>query len=141
MDKKELRSATEIRVRFNEADSMQIVWHGHYVKYMEDGREDFGRKYGISYMDIKARGYMAPLVSLSCQFKKPLAYGDVAVIETRYVDSDAVKLTYEFSIYRKEGHELVTTGTSVQVLLDREGELVLVMPGFLSEWKKKWGLR
>ena len=140
MDSKELISTTETRVCFNEVDSMQIVWHGHYVKYMEDGREDFGRKYGIGYMDIKAGGFMAPLVSISCQFRKPLAYGDVAVIETRFVASDAVKLTYEFRIYRKEGQELVATGSSVQVLLDHEGELVLIMPGFLSDWKKKWGL-
>ena len=60
-----LKSILEFPVRFSEVDSMQIVWHGHYVKYMEEGREDFGRKYGISYMIIKANGYLAPLVALN----------------------------------------------------------------------------
>ena len=42
---------TTIKVRFSEIDSMQIVWHGEYVRYFEDGRESFGKHYGLGYMD------------------------------------------------------------------------------------------
>ena len=38
--KKELTGRTEILVRFNEADPLGIVWHGHYIRYFEDGREE-----------------------------------------------------------------------------------------------------
>ena len=41
---------TTIKVRFSEIDSMQIVWHGEYVRYFEDGRESFGKHYGLGYM-------------------------------------------------------------------------------------------
>lgn len=42
---------TSLRVRFSEVDSMQIVWHGEYVRYFEDGREAFGREFaGLGYM-------------------------------------------------------------------------------------------
>ena len=37
-----LTNRTTFRVRFSEIDSMQIVWHGEYVRYFEDGREAFG---------------------------------------------------------------------------------------------------
>lgn len=37
-----LTDRTSLRVRFSEVDSMQIVWHGEYVRYFEDGREAFG---------------------------------------------------------------------------------------------------
>lgn len=36
-----LTNRTTFRVRFSEIDSMQIVWHGEYVRYFEDGREAF----------------------------------------------------------------------------------------------------
>ena len=37
------------KIRFNETDPLGIVWHGHYITYLEDGRESFGKKYaGIS---------------------------------------------------------------------------------------------
>ena len=114
---------------------MRIVWHGNYVKYMEEGREEFGRKYGISYMQIQEQGFMAPVVKLTCDFKKPLHYGESALVETRYIDSDAAKLTYSFHIFRASDKELVATGESVQVFLNMDGELVLTTPEFFKQWK------
>jgi acyl-CoA thioester hydrolase len=136
-----LTSKVEFPVRFSEVDSMQIVWHGHYIKYMEEGREDFGRKFGISYMQIKANGYMAPVVKVVCEYKKPLEYDDRVIVETRYIDSDAAKIVYAFRIFRASDGELVATGESVQVFLDMNRELVLVVPPFFEEWKVKTGLR
>ncbi len=136
-----LTSIIEFPVRFSEVDLMQIVWHGNYIKYMEEGREDFGRKYGISYMQIRDHGYMAPLVKVTCEFKKTVAYEDRIIVETRFIDHDAAKITYAFRIYRASDNELVATGESVQVFLDMNRELVLTNPPFFEEWKKKWGLR
>jgi acyl-CoA thioester hydrolase len=136
-----LTSTIEFPVRFNEVDSMQIVWHGHYVKYMEEGREDFGRKFGINYMLIKASGFMAPVVKLTCDYKKALSYDDQVIVETRFVDSDAAKIIYSFKIFRASDKELVATGESVQVFIDMDRELVLTIPPFFEAWKKKWGLR
>jgi len=141
MKDQELYSRTEIPVRFNEVDSMQIVWHGHYIKYMEEGRETFGKKYGISYTDWKSMGYMVPLVSVSCEFRKPLQYGDTAVVETRLADSDAAKIIYNFKIFRKSDNELMATGVSTQVFLDMNRELILTLPKFFQDWKIKQGLR
>lgn len=140
MTNNDLTSTVEFPVRFSEVDSMQIVWHGHYVKYMEEGREDFGRKFGISYMQIMAEGYMAPVVKLSCDFKKTLSYEDTVIVETRFVDSPAAKITYAFKIFRGSDKELVASGESVQVFLDKNNELVLTIPPFVADWKKKWGL-
>lgn len=76
---------TTIKVRFSEIDSMQIVWHGEYVRYFEDGRESFGKHYGLGYMDIYSEGYMVPIVELNCQFKQSLSFGEEVIIETRYI--------------------------------------------------------
>jgi acyl-CoA thioester hydrolase len=137
----DLKSVIEFPVRFSEVDSMNVVWHGHYVKYMEEGREDFGRKYGINYMFIKSQGYMAPVVKLKCDYKKTLSYDDKVIVETSYIDSDAAKITYAFKIFRASDKELVATGESVQVFLDMDRELVLTIPPFFDAWKKKWGIR
>jgi len=138
---KKLISEVQFPVRFSEVDSMQIVWHGHYVKYMEEGREHFGRKYGISYMMIKANAYMAPVVKLSCDYKKTLFYDDQVIVETCYIDSDAAKIIYAFKIFRASDKELVATGESVQVFTDMNSELVLTIPPFFKAWKKKYGVR
>ena len=79
-----LLNRTQFKVRFSEIDSMHVVWHGDYVRYFEDGREAFGLEYsGLGYGDISKSGYLAPMVDLHLQYKRPLSLGEEGVIETR----------------------------------------------------------
>ncbi len=131
---------TEIEVRFGEVDAMGIVWHGNYVKYIQVGRESFGKKYGISYLDIYAHKVMAPVVNLSVDFKRQVKYGETLLIETEYVDSDAAKIIFKYRIFKTSTNELVATAKSTQVFIDMNYEMLLYPPDFVIEWKKKVGL-
>lgn len=133
-----LTNRTIIKVRFSEIDSMQIVWHGEYVRYFEDGRESFGRQYGLDYMGIYNAGYMVPIVNLTCQFKQSLSFGENAIIETRFINCEAAKIQFEYIIYRETDQNIVATGSTTQVFLNSEKELELTNPDFYLEWKKKW---
>ncbi len=134
-----LKETTTIRVRFNETDPLGIVWHGYYITYFEDGREDFGRKHGISYLDIKSHEFVTPIVESSCKHKLPLKYGDIATIETTYEDSPAAKMIFTYKIFNPDG-EVVCTGKTIQVFVNESGELSLNIPTFFEIWKKKEGL-
>ncbi len=138
--KKTLKDRTEVKVRFGEVDSMGIVWHGNYVKYIEEGRESFGKKYGISYLDIYANNVMAPVVNMNIDFKKQVQYGDVLVIETEFINQVAAKFIFNYKIFRKSDNELVATAQSTQVFIDMNKEMILYPPDFVVEWKKKVGL-
>lgn len=131
---------TTIKVRFSEVDSMQIVWHGEYVRYFEDGRESFGKQYGLSYLGIYGEGYMVPIVDLTCQFKQSLTFGEEVIIETRYLSCDAAKIKFEYVLYRAVDHTIVATGSTTQVFLNTNRELELTTPTFYQEWKKKWNI-
>ncbi len=135
-----LKDRTEIKVRFGEVDSMGIVWHGNYVKYIEEGRESFGLKYGISYLDIYSNDVMAPVVNLNIDFKKQVQYGEILIIETEFIDSEAAKIIFKFSIIRKSDGELVATAESTQVFIGMNREMLLYPPQFVLDWKKKVGL-
>lgn len=140
MSEKTLIDTLEVKVRFSEVDSMRIVWHGNYLKYFEDGRESFGARYNLGYLDVYKHNVMIPLVRINCDYKKPLVYGDTAIIETRFVNHDAAKIVFEYSIFRKSDREIVASGTSTQVFLTPEGELLLFTPDFFTGWKKHWGI-
>jgi acyl-CoA thioester hydrolase len=133
-----IKTETEIIVRFSETDPLGIVWHGHYIKYFEDGREDFGRNYGIGYLDFLKNGFVIPVVHVDCSFKKPLRYGDTAIVETSFIPCDAAKIKFGYRLFNKESRELVATGNSVQVFLDKEQSgLQLLNPSFFEDWKRK----
>jgi acyl-CoA thioester hydrolase len=130
-------ATTEVRVRFNEADSLGIVWHGHYIQYFEDGREAFGAQYGMGYMDFFEAGYVVPIVSIQCDYKRSLRYGDRLLVETQYLPTEAAKIKFKYRILNADTKELVAEGTSVQVFLERETSILqLNTPSFFEEWKK-----
>ncbi len=127
---------SKFRVRFNETDPLGIVWHGHYVTYLEDGREAFGEKFGISYKDIQNADLFAPIVKCTVDYKLPLKHGDQATIETTYIFEQAAKLHFTYKIFNEAG-QLMATGETIQVFTDQNGELFLSNPPFYEDWKKK----
>jgi len=133
-----LINRTEIAVRFNEADPLGIVWHGHYIRYFEDGREAFGKQYGLSYLDFFKKGFIVPIVSIQCDYKLSLRYGEMVIIETQYIPCEAAKIKFSYSLYNSENNKLVATGSSVQVFLEKETSVLhLTNPPFFEEWKKE----
>lgn len=134
-----LTHRTAIRVRFSEVDSMRVVWHGAYMRYLEDGREEFGRRYaGLGYADIAASGYLAPVVEASLRYLSPLRLDDTVLVETRYIDTEAAKIRFEYTLRRESDGETVATGTTVQVFVDGDNNLSLLQPDFYTAWKRKW---
>jgi acyl-CoA thioester hydrolase len=134
-----LSHQTEVVVRFNEADPLGVVWHGHYLRYFEDGREAFGKEYGVSYLDFYKNGLAVPVVSVQCDYKKALRYGTSMLVETSYVPLPAAKLRFEYRIFEAETRDLVATGSSVQVFVDAKTfALHLTVPEFFDVWKSKW---
>ena len=136
-----LTDQTEVVVKFNEADPLGIVWHGHYIRYFEDGRESFGKRYGIAYLDFYHNGLAVPVVSVNCDYKRPLRYGDSVIVETTFVNSAAAKLKFDYKVYESKNRTLVATGSSLQVFVNAKTfSLELTMPDFFEKWKKKWSL-
>jgi len=127
-----------VNVRFNEADPLGMVWHGHYIRYFEDAREAFGNKYGIGYLDFYNHGFIVPVVNVQCDYKRSLRYGEKVIVEAQYEPCEAAKLRFKYLLYNQSTNQLVATGSSVQVFLDRNTHLLqLTNPDFFAEWKRK----
>lgn len=136
-----LKNTTKMLIKFSEVDSLRVVWHGHYVRYFEDGRESFGKQFGLGYLDIYEHGFAVPLVDLQVNFKRVLEYGDSAIIETTFINSPAAKLIFEYKIISENHGYVACTGRSTQVFMaPATKELHITMPFFIEEWKKKHDL-
>lgn len=136
---KDLQIKETLRVRFNETDPLGIVWHGHYITYFEEGREAFGRKWGLSYLDVQKQSFATPIVKSICEHFLPLKYGDTFTVETTFIPSDSAKLIFRYRLFN-EAEQLVCSGETVQVFLDADGNLSFYNPPFFQKWKNKMGL-
>ncbi|MBA7687605.1 putative esterase [subsurface metagenome] len=125
---------TEIRVRFNEVDQWGMVWHGHYISYFEIGRIDLARDFDLTPTDFVKMSYTAPVVELKCQYKEPARNDEELIIHTTLERPSKAALTFKYQIVRKRDKKLLVEGETTQVLLDKKGELVLVIP---EEIKKR----
>ena len=134
-----LSCLTEIKIRFCEVDSIKVVWHGNYVKYLEDGRENFGEKFGLQYLKIFDNGFTAPVVDMKLQFKQSISVGDSIIVETIYKPTKAAKIIFDYNIYKKSDNSLVLTAQTTQVFMDLEGNLQLSNPDFYEDWKNNFG--
>lgn len=136
---KKVVHTTTVKIRFNECDPLGIVWHGNYIKYFEDAREEFCKLHGIDYLVVQKNGYATPIIKSMCEHKLPLTYGDVATVETTFVSTPAAKLIFTYKIFNPEG-KLACIGETIQVFIDKDGVLQLTNPEFISLWKAKENL-
>lgn len=132
-----LTLTVERQVRFEEVDAVGIVWHGRYPSYFEDARVALGARYGLGYMDFYAQDVVAPIKKMHIDYHRPLRFEDTFTIEGRWHWTEAARLNYEF-IIRNEQQQLVTSGYSVQMLLDRDHNLLVVPPLFYQQFLAKW---
>ena len=138
---KTLTHTTVVDVKFSEVDSLGIVWHGHYVRYFEDGREAFGKAFDLDYLTFYKNKFVTPVVNINCDYKRFLKYGDRVRIETRYVACDAAKINFNYRLLNAANDEVVVTGSTVQVFLSSDTlALQLTNPPFFEEWKRKYAL-
>ena len=134
---KELKASKILDIRFSEVDSMNVVWHGSYMLYFEDAREEFGRKYQLEYMRIADNGYYAPLVDMEFHYRRPITYGMRPRIDIIYRPTEAAKIIFDYEIHDPDTDELMASGRSVQVFMDKNYQLMWTNPDFYAEWKKR----
>ncbi len=133
-----LSATCTIRVRFNETDAMNVVWHGNYIRYFEDARDAFAEKYAIDYHSVKEQGFLLPIVDVQCNYKRSLTFGDSIEATCTLAISNAAKISFYYELKNATTQEIVATGKTVQVFLNLAGELQLYIPSFFEEWKSKF---
>ena len=117
---------------------MHIVWHGHYVQYLEDGREEFARQYGLGYRLLEQAGYGIPLVELVLNYKQSVRYGDTLLVETRYVPSATPKICFDYRIRHAGTRQVVCTARTTQVFTNAQQQLQLLAPPYFAAWQQRW---
>jgi acyl-CoA thioester hydrolase len=85
-------------------------------------------------------GYYAPIVELNFSYQKPLLYDQKARIDISYRNVPAAKVIFDYEIRLTTDNSLIATGSSTQVFLDRNYNLVWTNPPFYETWKRTHGL-
>ena len=131
-----LKMTLQRQVRFEEVDSMGIVWHGRYISYFEEARVALGHKYGVSYSDFIRNQIPVPVRQVSVDHLEPLFFEDLIEIEAILHWTEAARINFEYKIRKNDN--VVCTGHTIQLMLDTNFELLLAPPLFYMDFIGKW---
>jgi acyl-CoA thioester hydrolase len=124
---------TQLRVRYAEADPMNVVYYGNYAQYFEVARVESLRNLGISYKEIEEMGIMLPVVELNVKYLRPAKYDDLLTIKT-FIKTLPVdhRIQFDQEVYNEEG-KLLTVGIVKLYFMDKSFSKRAEMPKILRE--------
>jgi acyl-CoA thioester hydrolase len=128
-----LHTDTEILVPFFDIDSMNVVWHGHYVKYLEVARCALLDKIGHNYSAMSDSGYAWPVIDLQLRYVRGAVFGQKLNVRANLVEWEN-RLKINYLISDVETGERLTRAVSVQVAVSMHNrEMQLASPKVFTD--------
>ncbi|MEJ5208954.1 thioesterase family protein [Denitratimonas sp. CY0512] len=119
---------------FHDCDPMNVVWHGHYFKYLEIARCALLRRFDYDYPQMQASGWLWPVVDARIKYVRPLHFGQKLRVGARIVEWEN-RLRIDYEIRDEASDERLTRAHTIQVAVDAAtGELQYVCPQVL--WQR-----
>lgn len=116
-----------VRVGYHDTDCYGIVWHGHYIKWMEDARVELLRELGWGYEQLNGSDVLLPVANIECKFRKSISIDQIAFVHC-WVDSIGNNSAiFGYKIYNTQ-KTLLTDASIMLVTTDRKGKLLRRMP-------------
>lgn len=129
----------ERAVRFEEVDAARIVFFARFLNYAHEAMEALlGGLDGGYVRLVNERRLGMPAVHVSCDFRSPLRFGDVARIETRAprIGNKSVTFKYEFS--RKADGANVASIEHICAITDIDAMRAVPIPDDVRELLEKY---
>lgn len=122
------RYSLEIEVPFFDVDAMQIVWHGHYVKYLEMARCAFLSAIQYDYREMGVQGFSWPIVQLHVKYVKPAVFGQKIRVDLAVVEIEScLRIDYTL-VDVASGAKLTQASTTQVAVLLATGEMQFQTP-------------
>lgn len=132
-----LVATKEIEVRYAETDQMGVVYHTNYLVWMEIGRTALIQELGFNYAELEKEGFIAPVLDIQASYKKPVRYGEKAIVKTWVEDYDGIRTVYGYEILSEDG-EVAVTGMTKHVCVKKDSFRPVPFKRVSPEWHEAY---
>ncbi len=125
------RPSVEIEVSpaFHDLDPMVVVWHGHYLKYLELARCALLQTFDYDYPQMRDSGYLWPIVDLRTKYLRPARYGQRLRVRAELADECDLRMRIDYLIRDADTGGKIASARTVQVAVDAAtGEMCYATP-------------
>lgn len=118
----------DVDVSFHDVDMVGVVWHGHYLRYLEDARWALmdSLSYGLTRM--VESGFSWPIVELHTKYLTPVRFGDRLRVRASLVEWHS-RLTLNYLLTRPADGVRIARARTVQVAVEMpSGKMQFELP-------------
>ncbi|MEZ4450709.1 MAG: thioesterase family protein [Nannocystaceae bacterium] len=114
----------QARVLYADTDGMGVVYHGTYVRYLEQARIEFLRARGTVYAEVERSGNMVPVTDLAARYTAPARFDDLLTLHAGIVELTRARLRFAYRITVEPG-DRAGLGERLMVLVAETGHCCL----------------
>lgn len=128
-----LSAVAEITVPFHDLDPVEIVWHGHYARYLELARDELMGRIGYSHAEMRASGFVWPVVEMKLRYLQAARLRQRLRVRAVLSEFESrLKIVYEISD-AATGRRLTRAHTVQVAVRVATGEMLYRTPDVLRE--------
>jgi acyl-CoA thioester hydrolase len=123
----------EFDVAFHDVDMVGVVWHGHYLRYLENARWALMNRLDYGLDRMLASGFAWPIVDIHAKYLRPARFGDRLRARASLVEWEQ-RLAVNYLLTDVADGARILRARTVQVAVDgRTGELQFECPADFVE--------
>ena len=108
------------KAQYYETDTMKIVHHSNYIRWMEEARVDMLEQMGLGYDVMERSGILSPVLSVQCEYKSMTRFPETVTIHVRLTRYTGVKFELAYEMTGEDG-VLRAQAVSAHCFIDGSG--------------------
>ncbi|HJT06003.1 MAG TPA: acyl-CoA thioesterase [Stellaceae bacterium] len=122
-----------IKAQFYDLDPMHIVWHGNYVRFLEQARCALLDKIDYNYSEMLRSGYAWPVVDLRIKYVRPVRFGQEVTARATLAEYES-RIKIDYRIADLATGDVLTKAQTIQVAVDvASNEMCFESPAALTD--------
>ena len=127
-----MKHVLEQTVYYADTDAYGVVWHGTYLRWMEQARVEFCRELGIDLVSTKENNVIIPVTNINIRYKASAKLDETIVVETQITKISPLTVTFNQVIKHKDSEKIFTIADVEVVAVNNEGKIYRRMPELLK---------
>ena len=133
-----MQAEVVIEVPFHDVDIMNVVWHGHYLKYFEIARCKLLDQFHYNYMQMQASSYAWPVIESHVRYVQGIQFEQKIRIRAILKEWEN-RLKIDYVIFDEATGKRLTKGYTTQVAVEiQTREMCFQSPQVLFDCLNAW---
>jgi acyl-CoA thioester hydrolase len=131
-----VEDSVEIKVRFNDTDSIGAVHFQNYLAYFEEGFISFMNNIQdpLAMENVLKTGILFPVKKINIEYEKSAEFGDHIIVKTRIKEISENSISFIHNIYRESDNALLAKVECIRFVMELESKNLLNVKKFFSKF-------